>query len=71
MTTVRTISGSRPLALLGAAVLAVLFGSTASAAPLAIADVPVFLNRRTRNRWSCWLCLNDEALLPQGLYDFA
>src|SRR3954470_7956859 len=79
---VRTISVSRPLvfrvgagfragaATLGAALFAVLLGSNASAAPLAIADVPVFLNATNAEPLVMLALSNDEQLYHKAYTDF-
>jgi len=70
MTTVRTLSVSRPFAALGVAVLAILLGSNASAAPLAIADVPVFLNATNAEPLVMLALSNDEQLYHKAYTDF-
>src|SRR4051812_44673582 len=71
-----TISVSRPrvfpagAALLGAAFFAVLLGSNASAAPLAIADVPVFLNATNAEPLVMLALSNDEQLYHKAYTDF-
>ena len=70
MTTVRTNSGSRLSALFGAAVLAALFGSRVSAAPLALADVPVFLNATNAEPLVMLALSNDEQLYHKAYTDF-
>src|ERR1700759_1252143 len=70
MTIVRTISAGRLLAVLGAVLLPVLLGSSASAAPLAIADVPVFLNATNAEPLVMLALSNDEQLYHKAYTDF-
>ena len=71
MTTNRTSVGIRPPhARLAAALLAALLGANASAAPLAIADVPVFLNATNAEPLVMLALSNDEQLYHKAYTDF-
>ena len=70
MTTVRTTFGRHLLAGIVAGGLLALLGSNASAAPLAIADVPVFLNATNAEPLVMLALSNDEQLYHKAYTDF-
>src|SRR5882724_2984531 len=71
MVMTRSSAAKRPLiAALGAALLVALIGSNASAAPLAIADVPVFLNATNAEPLVMLALSNDEQLYHKAYTDF-
>jgi len=71
MTTHKTSFGKCPLrASLATALLAVLFGTSASAAPLALSDVPVFLNSTNAEPLVMLALSNDEQLYHKAYTDF-